>query len=128
MQRVVTWNVDWWQQGGDQAERVPTILEQPSAVWLLQESRAGGMSGVQEAWPGEVVFAVDVWPEGKRSWSSPGVLLPEGFEVLDAGCMAGLPRPQRGLWVAARTPTLGEVTFVSWHCENAAGLMNCLGE
>jgi len=118
---VVTWNLDWWQRGSDQSHRVPVVLAQPAAVWLLQEVRSAAMTALESSWAGEVVLSVDVWPEAKRSWSSEAVLLPAGSVVTEAGCMEGLPRPQRGLWVSATTPTLGEVTLVSWHCENAAG-------
>ncbi len=121
MQRVVTWNVDWWQRLSAQANRLPAVLDQPEAVWLLQELRNSAMRLLEESWPGEVVLSVDVWPAGKRSWSSTAVLLPAGPDVVDAGCVKDLPRPQRGLWVAATTPSLGDVTFVSWHGENAAG-------
>lgn len=119
-QEVVTWNVDWWQRSAPQTERVSVVLARTRAVWLLQELRAAAMRELEQRWPGPCLFSVDVWPPGTRRWSSCAVLLPEGSEVQQAGCVAGLPRPQRGFWVTASMPVLGTVTLVSWHAENAA--------
>ena len=49
VQRVVTWNVDWWQRVSDQADRVPVVLEQSGAVWLLQELRNSAMTRLENS-------------------------------------------------------------------------------
>jgi len=49
VQGVMTWNVDWWQRVSDQADRVPVVLEQSGAVWLLQELRNSAMTRLENS-------------------------------------------------------------------------------
>jgi hypothetical protein len=120
MQPVITWNLDWWQRGGPQPQRVPLIVERPDAVWLLQELKQSTFRAIMDSWQGEGVSVLDVYEPARSSWMGCGILVPPGYEVLDAGVVVDLPRPQRALWVRTRGGPLGETTFVTWHTENAA--------
>lgn len=118
--KIVTWNVDWWQRLGPQSQRMDVLREYPDAVLLLQECKASLLDELDEVRDQPVIRSTALHPDGQRGWSTCAIGLAPGMVEIEAGLVPGLPRIQRGVWTRASVPDVGEVTFVSWHAENAA--------
>ena len=86
----------------------------------LQEVRGSDVRAAHDATEGQALFSQEVFPPATLRWMGCGLLIRTG-EVLDAGVIGDLPKPQRSLWARVSHPTLGPVTVVSWHAPNRAG-------
>lgn len=119
--RFATWNLDYWQRRSPQRNRLPLIQRAEADVFALQEVRGSLIRTLENDHDGPALFSQELYEPASRRWMGCALLLPPGSEVLDAGVLEKLPKPQRSLWATAELPAAGRVTFLSWHAPNRAG-------
>lgn len=115
--RFATWNVD---QFSSSEARWSLLAEARADVIALQEVVGRDVAAHTARHAGPTLFSQDVYGPATRRWIGCGLMFPEGTEVLDAGVVEALPKPQRCLWARVRLSGR-EITSVSWHAPNAAG-------
>lgn len=116
--RVLTWNIN--QFGGDRTPQEELITLCMPDVVMLQEVKGWYVRRLREQWDGPVVSGTDYHPDSTPHWITSVILLPSGTDVVAAGPINELPRPQRAVWADVVLPKFGAVHLVSWHNENAA--------
>jgi endonuclease/exonuclease/phosphatase family metal-dependent hydrolase len=119
--RFATWNLDWWNRSDRPDARVALLESSAVDLVALQEVSAAVVAPLRESHDGPLLFSQEVYAEATWRWMGCGLVLPPGTEVLEAGVVTTLPKPQRSLWAKVELPELGVATVVSWHAPNAAG-------
>lgn len=116
--RFATWNVDFFAGHAPRGELVTT---RAPTVIAIQEAQAWKAEQIAEAVGGPTVLAHDLWPSAKRGWSGCALATSADCQILDAGVVEDLAKPQRSIWARVALPDGTEVTAVSWHGANRAG-------
>jgi Endonuclease/Exonuclease/phosphatase family len=119
--RFATWNVDFHRRNPQRTSRAKFIASHRPDVIALQETRGWEARQVAEECGLAVVHSLDLWPDAKGSWMGCAILFSDEFNLLDAGVVTTLPKPQRSVWARFRLRDDTEVTVVSWHAPNRAG-------
>jgi len=119
--RVVSWNLNWWNRRPERVTRASVIASHDADIVLLQEVSGSIAKSLRESHSGPSVFSQELHAGATWRWMGCALLVRDGGRIIASGVVAGLPKPQRGLWARVELPTGQTLSAVSWHTPNAAG-------